>query len=90
MDTTDKITLHSKGLTIDAGNITLSYGHGFSVDILKISFDKGYDLITIHSSTDLTVNTIYTLYIPFKGELSYNSHGYHRDSYFDLKSGSMQ
>lgn len=90
MDSTNEITLHSKNLIIDVEDITLSHGHGFEVDILGTSFDKGYDLFTIHSAIYLSVNTIYTVYIPFKGELRNDSFGYHRDSYFDKKTQSTQ
>lgn len=76
-DTTKKIELHSKKLTIN--EVQVSKGARPIEKDYKL--DEENDLLTIETKLELSYNTEYTLTIDFQGLLSEDMKGFYKSSY---------
>lgn len=83
LESSDKITLHARQLTIET--IKLTDSHGNSVELKNYKQDSVTDFLKISTEKVLLENERYTLTISYSGTLRTDQLGFHRLSYVNSK-----
>ncbi|XP_039453704.1 aminopeptidase N-like [Culex pipiens pallens] len=85
--TSNRITLHSKDLVIDEGNVSVTdLTTDLPLPISSIEYDLLNDFLIIQTSQQLLPESRYKVHIPFEAELKKDVVGYYRSSYQDSES----
>lgn len=85
--TSNRITLHSKDLVIDEGNVSVTdLTTDLPLPISSIEYDLLNDFLIIQTSQQLLPESRYEVHIPFEAELKKDVVGYYRSSYQDSES----
>lgn len=85
--TSNRITLHSKDLVIDEGNVSVTdLTTAKLLSISSVDYDLLNDFLIIQTSQQLLPESKYEVHIPFEAELKKDVVGYYRSSYQDSES----
>lgn len=80
---TDTIVLHSTNLNVDPKNVVITNKRGSAMPVSKVSYNIEKQFMYVKSTDQFKVGSIYTLTIPFMGNITDDLVGYYRSSYVD-------
>lgn len=88
LETSSKIILHARQLTIKSINLTMT--SGFSIELSSFTYDATTEFLTIPTQIQLLKDASYTLIIDYIGELRADQFGFYRSSYVNSRGETKQ
>lgn len=88
LETSSKIILHARQLTIKSINLTMT--SGFSIELNSFTYDVTTEFLTIPTKIQLLKNANYSLIIDYVGELRADQFGFYRSSYVNSRGDKKQ
>lgn len=94
INATDTIKVHARDLTFVKEKVSVKSANGEemtkSVPIENLHLDSVNEFFVIKTKESLIAGHTYTIFLPFKGQLTEDLIGYYRSSYFDHGSNSTK